>query len=160
MNLEKALDSLTNYYKDELSCYQRLVELGRRQNELISDEEFDSLEGLLNNKQEIIEKVNKIEENLLPYKEYLAKELKLDKSKWFLDLLRNKIISNKLTIVMNKIINLLKELKELDQLNQKDMRLKRNKVLKEVNKVKQGSKINNSYNQKVRIHSTFIDDKS
>ncbi len=160
MGASEVTNFLEEIYRQELEDYQRLLRLSYKQQELIKEEELEKLEELLQKKEELMSSIDGLEERLAPYKEVIIKKFNLNDNKWLVELLETKLATNRLKGSIKNLVDILKELSQLDRKNQELISTKRADLFKELNLVKKGSKINNSYNSRVRIHSTFIDDKS
>ncbi|WP_018249168.1 flagellar protein FlgN [Orenia marismortui] len=158
---KQIIDRVIKIYKNELTYYQNLLSLSQKQQKLIKNSDLEELERILSSKEQVMSKIDDLELKLKPYKNACIKALDLDDKRWISQLLETELFDLELEDTINSIKTLIKELNDLDKQNQKLMADKKNELMKEIGKIRKGSKVNKSYNSKqARIHSTFIDNKS
>ncbi|TDX58939.1 flagellar export chaperone FlgN [Orenia marismortui] len=161
MGFQQILSFLISSYQTELDYYKELLELSYIQKKLIKEEKMDELLMILNEKDIYISKIDGIEEKLQPYKEGISKGLDLEGENWMEGLLNSKLATPKLKKILMELRKIVQDLYDLDQENQKFIEKSKQELVKRLNKVKIGLKMNKSYNNndKVRVHSRFIDNK-
>ena len=142
------------------------MELSYKQKEIIkeiddfSSEAFDDFETVLEEKNELMDKISQFEEKLLPYKKSLVAELDLNPDRWMKEFLNIELETKDLNDIVKDLKQVIEKLEKIDQESQKLIKEKRNKLTQQLNQVKKGSQINQTYNPKLRGHATYIDDKS
>ncbi|WP_408955697.1 flagellar protein FlgN [Natroniella sp. ANB-PHB2] len=166
MKAKRIINDLIEIYGQDLKLYKKLFSLTEEQREIITEiddfesDYFDQLEELLVKKDGVMKEIEQVEQKLLPYKAGIIKGLNLSQDEWLKEFLDTDIVTDELKEIINDLVELIKRLQQLDQENQTLINSKKDKLVQEMNQVKKGVKVNKSYNPQVRIHSTYIDDKS
>ncbi|MCK8827030.1 flagellar protein FlgN [Natroniella acetigena] len=162
MKANSLSDKLLKIYSKYASNYNQLLKLSKKQRKILAAEEVDleELENILEVKAELLSKVDLLEEELLPCREELIESLGLDSSNWLRQFLQQGAASAELKQEVAELSDLISELKELEQENQGLINQKQEGLAQEIRKIRQGAKVNKSYQQQVRVHSTYIDDRS
>ncbi|MCK8824186.1 flagellar export chaperone FlgN [Fuchsiella alkaliacetigena] len=168
MKAKQIVTSLTKIYSSYLELCQQVLALTLQQQKIlaeieIEDSEIDylgQLEELLQEKGTVIEKLAELEKKVLVHREDIIKKQNLTEENWLLELLESELSTEELKDIVAKLVKVSRKLEATDEKNQELIQSKSNQITEEIKQIKQGVKINKSYNSRLRIHSTYIDDKS
>ena len=165
MKTAEFISKLEKSYSRYLSLYRQVLEASREQKKLLSkidsfaDEEFDDLEDILEKKGQLFDRLEKVDQKLAPYRNRLIEDLELEEENWLIELLEKDLKAEKLKQISKELAEVMDELNKIEQKNQQLVKDKQESLVKEINQVKKSTKVNQSYSSKLRIHSTYIDDK-
>ena len=131
----KELHVLLEYFGREQACYTSLLDLSRKQQQLIENKEIDELLSVLAEKQKILLKLEKIEQRLLPYKQQwqtLREELDED-DRQVLDM------------ALSTVEELLSELIDLEKKSEKLLAECREETHRQLDDVIRGNTVHRAY---------------
>lgn len=162
MKAKALLADLAEVYTEFLQSYQKLFSLSKELNQLLEakEVELEQVENILAKKSNLLAKTGQLEKKVVKSKAELIAEFDLTEQDWLIELVELDIVEVDLKQKIKKLANLIQKISQLEEKNQKLLTSKADELGEELNKVKQGSKVNKSYNKRTRIHSTYIDDKS
>ena len=162
MKAKALLADLAEVYTEFLQSYQKLFSLSKELNQLLEakEVELEQVENILAKKSNLLAKTGQLEKKVVKSKAELIAEFDLTEQDWLIELVELDIVEVDLKQKIKKLANLIQKISQLEEKNQKLLTSKADELGEELNRVKQGSKVNKSYNKRTRIHSTYIDDKS
>ncbi|ADL11808.1 flagellar export chaperone FlgN [Acetohalobium arabaticum] len=150
LSIENLIKKLTNNYEEELNYYKEMLKLTNQQQQVIEDDEWQSLNQLVSRKRELMKKVDELEKQILSYQEKISAELNLQIGDTFYPELCNKDLpgTKKLKQVLINVYRLMQQIGELDKVNQARMEEKKKQKQQELNDVNQGLSVNRAYSGK------------
>lgn len=129
------LHALLEYFGQEQACYTSLLDLSRKQEQYIENKEIDELLSVLSEKQKILLKLEKIERDLLPYKqEWQTVREGLDEND-----------RQVLDIALSTVEELLSELIDLEKKSEKLLAECREETHRQLDDVIKGNSVHRAY---------------
>lgn len=129
--------NLLEYFGQEQACYTSLLDLSRRQRDVIEGGDVDSLLSLLARKQQVLLDVSRIEEKLQPYKRTWKQ-------------VRESIGASgrqKLDLALSTVEELLAELIALERESEQVLAQKRDETERELAATVRGRAVNQAYRE-------------
>lgn len=161
-NIKELMQEIIVIYESELKDYREILGLAKKQEELITEGDYQQFNQLITTRAKIINKIDNLEKNLFSYKKSLAQQLGLDLDKDFLTKIIQKELpfGDDLEALIRNIYKRIQDIQELDQKNKEELIIKRNKIQHSMTRVKKGLRVNQAYNTKTtNYEGRFIDKK-
>lgn len=143
----------------KIELFEGLLNLSRKQSNVISDENWDELQSLLDKKEGLMKDVDELEKRLKPIIDEIVGEYGLDKKDWAGGLQEITELPGAVKEELKDLSKMIDELKEINDKNISEIKEKRMEANKGMMRIQEGRKINKGYNNSKRIYSTFIDKK-
>ena len=143
----------------KIELFEGLLKLSRKQTVVISDEDWDQLQTLLDKKERLIKEVDGLDERINPIVEEIIEFYNLDKKDWAEGLEKIGEIPGDIKGSLKRLSNLLEQLREINGKNLTELKDKRIELNEGMARLQEGRKVNKKYNNSQRIYSTFIDKK-
>lgn len=155
---EKYVEKLLENSQKKYKYLEDMLKLTEQLSAVMTEEGMDTLEKLIADRQAVIEKVDKLDEEFNVYFSRLKHELKVNS----LDELKDTNIKGlrELKDVVAKIMDILKEMSQIDKKNNDEAKKLFDSLGTEIKKINQGKMVNTAYYPKqVQTESYFIDKK-
>lgn len=160
MKDNRSLDDFSLLIDKKVKYLEELMDLTKKQTELINKVEFEDLQILTNKKDEIIYEVDDLDKKITPLLEEVLDIFKLDRNNWLNIIQKKEEVPEKTRENIKRLVDILAELQKIDNTNLKMMKEQRQELNKDMQEVHEGRRVNKGYNSNNRIYSTFIDKKS
>lgn len=154
------LQEMLNYLQKKVSFFKELVLLSEKQKEKIKNEDYEMLEDIINQKNVLINKIDKIDSNYIKAKEWFAKYYARGEERLFQVVDRNNNVTEEIRKQSEALKGVVDKYRDLEGTNLSLMKKVKNEMSKDLETVSSGIKRNNSYNKlNKKIYSTYIDKK-
>ncbi|AZO93997.1 flagellar export chaperone FlgN [Halocella sp. SP3-1] len=144
----------------KLELFEGLIQLSRKQTGVIEAEKWDELQSLLDKKEVLMQKADKLEEELQPITEKTIENYDLNKDNWAEEIQGITEIPENIKDTVKKLDDRIRELRKIHNQNLLDIKGKRQELNEGMMKLQDGRRANKGYNNIQRVYSTFIDQKS
>ncbi|MTI59259.1 MAG: flagellar protein FlgN [Firmicutes bacterium] len=144
----------------KLELFEGLIQLSRKQTGVIEAEKWDELQSLLDKKEVLMQKADKLEEELQPITEKTIENYDLNKDNWAEEIQGITEIPENIKDTVKKLDDRIRELRKIHNQNLIDIKGKRQELNEGMMKLQDGRRANKGYNNIQRVYSTFIDQKS
>lgn len=144
----------------KLELFEGLIQLSRKQTGVIEAEKWDELQSLLDKKEVLMQKADKLEEEMQPITEKTIENYDLNKDNWAEEIQGITEIPENIKDTVKKLDDRIRELRKIHNQNLLDIKGKRQELNEGMMKLQDGRRANKGYNNIQRVYSTFIDQKS
>jgi hypothetical protein len=163
LTLKSQVKKLINFYQSQAGSYKELLDLAKQERKIIKSEQYEKLDDILAKKSDIIDDINKLEQEIDLVNENLASKLDIsNEDEFILKLLQidNLPYSNKLKRIVKNNFKLLQETIEIESASQATMSNEKNRLSKKLGLLEQGLTLNKKYHKKTdNYEGNFIDQK-
>ena len=161
--LKKQISELINIYQREIEKYRKILDLTKQEKKLINKEEYKKLNSLLEQKNDFISTINKLEKEVLNLKSDLSLKLGIkNDDKFIINLLKRDNLPQKdqLKKTIKSMHMIMNEIEELMSKHKNKMGIKKREMTKDINKIKKGLDLNNSYSGHIKNYEgKYFDQK-
>lgn len=145
-NLNNHIEHIVNGYKQQYLCYQQLLQLSQRHTSLTSENNIDEILEILRQKEEVINSIKELDQNISLHKKVIMDLLHLNE--FHLDKVQDLIyinLRNELNEQRAAIEHIITTILETDQKNEEDLRNLKRDVAKELKSIQQHHELQQTY---------------